>query len=62
MLEADKIVFMGTSFSVNITQMALDVARYQGTPIVVVDPQPVSLIGVDVEYKAMKASEYLELD
>ena len=42
MFDADKIVFIGTSFSVNITQMALDIARSQGTPIEVVDPDPLT--------------------
>lgn len=60
MVEADKIVFMGTSFSVNITQMALDIARHQGTPIVVVDPSPAQVMHPNVDYKVMTAMEYID--
>lgn len=61
MLDADKIVFMGTSFSVNITQMALDVARQFNTQVEIVDPNPIHVTGVNARYHVMKASEYIEL-
>ena len=38
MHDADEMVFMGTSFSVNITRVALDTAMYEQIPVVVVDP------------------------
>lgn len=60
MLDADKIVFIGTSFSVNITQMALDIARSQGTPIEVVDPDPTHVFHPNVTYHKMTALEYVQ--
>ena len=59
MLDADKIVFIGTSFSVNITQMGLDIARSQGTPIEVVDPDPTHVFHPNVTYHKMTALEYV---
>ncbi|MBV1910924.1 MAG: sirtuin [Kangiellaceae bacterium] len=59
MEKADKIVFMGTSFSVNITQMALQVAANRNIPIEIVDPNPVD-VGYDLAtYYPMRASEYI---
>lgn len=60
MLDADKIVFIGTSFSVNITQMGLDIARSQGTPIEVVDPDPTHVFHPNVTYHKMTALEYVQ--
>lgn len=60
MLAADRIVFMGTSFSVNITQMALEIAMAQHTPIEVVDPEPVGLVYENMTYHRMTALEYIE--
>ena len=60
MRAADKMVFMGTSFSVNITQMALDSAMYFNIPIEVVDPNPITLPYNNVVYHRMKASEYIQ--
>ncbi|WP_462158673.1 SIR2 family NAD-dependent protein deacylase [Pseudoalteromonas sp. GB56] len=60
MLEADKMVFMGTSFSVNITQMALDIARSMAIPIEVVDPEPTHVLHPDVTYHKMTALEYIQ--
>lgn len=60
MLDADKIIFMGTSFSVNITQMALETAIRYDIPIEVVDPAPIKLPYENVVYHKMKASEYIQ--
>ncbi len=60
MLNADKIVFMGTSFSVNITQMALEIARTYNIPIEVVDPNPAHILHPNVSYKKMTALEYIQ--
>ncbi len=62
MMNADCIVFMGTSFSVNITQMALEIAIQQNTPIEIVDPNPIQLPFPypHVKYHKMTASEYIE--
>lgn len=59
MFEADKIIFMGTSFSVNITNIALDIAMQQGIAVEVVDPNPMILPYRNVTYHRMKASEYI---
>jgi len=61
MVDANRIVFMGTSFSVNITQMALEIAVSQRTPIEIVDPNPVKVPYGKVTYHRMKASEYIQL-
>ena len=60
MKKASRIVFIGTSFSVGITQMALDIARYNQIPIEVVDPNPVQLFHPDVTYHRMTALEYIQ--
>lgn len=60
MADADKIVFMGTSFSVNITQMALEVARSYAIPVEVVDPEPAHIMHPNVSYKKMTALEYID--
>ena len=60
MLNADRMVFMGTSFSVNITQMALEVAIAQKLPIDIVDPEPINIPYERVTYHRMKASEYIQ--
>ena len=60
MIDADKMVFMGTSFSVNITQMALDIARNYAIPIEIVDPDPVHVMHTNVSYKKMTALEYIQ--
>ncbi|MEM7765049.1 MAG: Sir2 family NAD-dependent protein deacetylase [Pseudomonadota bacterium] len=61
MQQADRIVFMGTSFSVNITQMALHAAYSKRIPVEIVDPNPVE-IGYDrATYHRMRASEYIEV-
>ena len=56
---ASKMVFMGTSFSVNITQMALEIARQQSIPVEVVDPSPAHILHSDVTYHTMTALEYI---
>ncbi|MCF6193315.1 MAG: hypothetical protein L3J46_03150 [Kangiellaceae bacterium] len=61
MLDADRIIFIGTSFSVNITQIALEIAMSQNTPIEIVDPSPVKITYDNVSYHSMKASEYIQL-
>ncbi|MDN3474939.1 Sir2 family NAD-dependent protein deacetylase [Pseudoalteromonas sp. APC 3355] len=60
MLNADKIVFMGTSFSVNITQMAIEIARNYDIPVEVVDPEPVHILHANVTYKKMNALDYIQ--
>ena len=63
MAEAARMVFIGTSFSVNITGIALRAALTRGIPVEIVDPAPVDL-GVpdgmaDVTYHRMTAKEWV---
>ena len=60
MWAAERMIFMGTSFSVNITNMALEVALQKRIPIEIVDPQPVEVPYEKVTYHRMKASEYIQ--
>ena len=60
MLDAERIIFIGTSFSVNITQMALEIAFAGSKPIEIVDPEPVRLDYPDVIYHKMTAEAYIE--
>ena len=62
MIEAEKMVFMGTSFSVNITQMALQAAVTQGIPVEIVDPNPVEIPYDKTTYHRMKASEFIKIN
>jgi NAD-dependent deacetylase len=59
MIDADKIVIIGTSFSVNITQMALEIATQKNTPIDIVDPEPVDVGYRNARYLQMTAAEYI---
>ena len=63
MNEASRMVFIGTSFSVNITAIALRTAIQRGIPVEIVDPQPVDL-GIpdgtaDVTWHRMTAREWV---
>ncbi|GAB5414847.1 MAG: NAD-dependent deacylase [Congregibacter sp.] len=60
MLNAERMVFMGTSFSVNITQMALEIARARQTPIEIVDPQPVDVAYQRATYHEMTALAFID--
>ena len=64
MAEASRMVFIGTSFSVNITAIALRYAIKRGIPVEIVDPRPVDLCipegMADVSYLAMTAKEWVE--
>ena len=64
MTDASRMVFLGTSFSVNITAIALRYAINQGIPVEIVDPSPVDL-GIpadtaDVTYYKMTAKKWIE--
>ena len=56
---ADSVVFMGTSFSVNITSIALRYALSNNAKIEIVDPDPIDLNISGIKYHKMKASEYI---
>lgn len=61
MRAAQKMVFIGTSFSVNITQMALEIAQQNEIPIEIVDPSPAHVMYPNVTYRQMTALEYISL-
>ena len=52
------MVFMGTSFSVNIPNIALEIAIKKNIPIEIVDPNPIEIQYPNIEYHKMNASEY----
>ena len=54
-----RMVFMGTSFSVNITSIALRTALSNEAAIEVVDPQPIDLGYGRNEYHKMTAADYV---
>ena len=56
---AQSIIFMGTSFSVNITSIALRIALSNEAAIEVVDPQPIDLGYERIEYHRMTAAVYV---
>ena len=58
---ANKMIFIGTSFSVNITSIALRSAISRGIVIDIVDPEPVKLDYENIEYFKMTAEEYCEM-
>ena len=68
MNSATRVVFMGTSFSVNITAIALRTSVQRGIPVEIVDPEPVDLVAsfgipvgrVDISYHAMTAEEWVQ--
>ena len=60
MRAAEKMVFIGTSFSVNITNIALHHALQSGAEIEIVDPQPIQLQGVEARYHQMTAADYID--
>ena len=65
MSEANRMVFIGTSFSVNITAIALRYAINEGIPVEIVDPSPVNLAIpddiADVTYHRMTAKKWIEM-
>ena len=61
MNNADKIIFMGTSFSVNITSIALRTAIANGIEVEIVDPEPIKLNYNKVIYYEMTAEEYCNM-
>ncbi len=58
--EAKRIIFIGTSFSVNITSIALNLAIQNNSKIEVVDPEPIDLGIKNIIYHKMTANEYVK--
>ena len=50
---------MGTSFSVNITSIALRYALQNNAKIEIVDPKPIDLNIDNIRYHKMTAGEYV---
>ena len=57
---ARKFVFLGTSFSVNITSMALTKALENNAEIEIVDPKPISMNLKNIKYFKMSALEFIK--
>ena len=60
MYKAKKFIFLGTSFSVNITSIAINYAIKNNANIEIVDPKPVNLNIDDIKYHKMTAKEYIK--
>ena len=68
MNSASRMVFMGTSFSVNITAIALRTAVQRGIPVEIVDPEPIDLAAsfgipagmAEISYHAMTAEAWVQ--
>ncbi len=58
---AERFVFMGTSFSVNITSIALRYALQNNAKIEIVDPKPMKLNYPNIKYFEMSGEEYCKL-
>ena len=58
MENCSKIIFMGTSFSVNITNIALENCYRKNLPIEIVDPNPIKIQYPNIVYHKMNAAEY----
>jgi NAD-dependent deacetylase len=56
---ASAMVFIGTSFSVNITAIALRMGLARRIAIDIVDPSPVDLGVPEITYHAMTAADYI---
>ena len=57
--KAKKIIVLGTSFSVNITSIALNYGLSNNTTIEIVDPNPINLELENIKYFKMTAEEYI---
>ncbi len=62
MQTAERMVFMGTSFSVNITNIALRHAMMTGALIEVVDPDPVDIGIPNIVYHKISAQDFIARD
>ena len=60
MKSSDHFIFMGTSFSVNITNIALRYAAQNNATIEIVDPHPIDLGLSDIIYHKSTAQDYIK--
>ena len=61
MSEATEFVFLGTSFSVGFTQIALDIAKQNEAKVIIVDPEPKNVNYENVKYLKITANAYINL-
>ena len=61
MSEATEFVFLGTSFSVGFTQIALDIAKKNKAKVIIVDPEPKNINYKNIKYFKITANEYINL-
>ena len=61
MSKATDFIFLGTSFSVGFTQIALDIAKQKEAKVKIIDPEPKNLGIRNIEYYPIKANEYINL-
>jgi len=59
MKKVDNIIFIGTSFSVNITNIALEHAFNYNIKVTIVDPLPKKINFSNVKYYKMSAEEFI---
>ena len=59
MIDANKMIFMGTSFSVNITAMALRIAAIKSIDVEIIDPTPIDVGYKNATYFEMSALDYV---
>ena len=59
MKDAENIVFIGNSFSVGITAIALEIGIQSGAKLDVVDPNPVDLRLPNINYHSVTAADYI---
>ena len=59
MNSSNAFIFIGTSFSVNITSIALNSAINRGCKIEIVDPEPIDLNIKEAIYHKMTAKDYI---
>ncbi len=60
MENAKKMIFIGTSFSVNITNIALEIAKKNNCEIEIIDPNPIEISFENITYHKITASEYIQ--
>ncbi len=61
MSKATDFIFLGTSFSVGFTQIALDIAKQNEAKVKIIDPEPKNLGIRNIEYYPITANEYINL-
>lgn len=61
MTNATQFIFLGTSFSVGFTQIALDIAKQNKAKVIIVDPEPKNIDYKNIEYYKVTATEYINL-